>query len=90
MNYFDKVDACFKREDEEVSDLERAARICNQMVETTNNIQAAILAERCAIKIRSLLEWSMYVKKDLCLHDVNDIKSSYDHRGICNFCGGRI
>lgn len=60
MNYFEKVDALFKGEDEEVSDLEQAARICNRMVETTTNIQAAILAERCAIHIRSLPDWSMY------------------------------
>ena len=63
VDYFTRLDAFFMREGYEVSPLEKAARCCCLRAMYAKTIWAAMLAQNCAIDIRSLPEWTVYQKK---------------------------
>jgi hypothetical protein len=63
MNYFERLDAFFMPEGYEVSFLEKAARCCCLRAIHAKTIWAAMLAQSCAMDIRSLPEWTVYQKK---------------------------
>jgi len=60
MNHFEKLDAFFMTEEQEVTKLEQAARLCSLRAINAKTIWAAMLAQSCAIDIRSMPEWSVY------------------------------
>lgn len=64
MDYFAKLDAFFLREGYEVTPLEQAARLCSIRAIEAKTIWATMIAQSCAIDIRSMPEWSVYRKKE--------------------------
>lgn len=63
--HYEKIDKLFMKEDEEVSPLEQAARICMERSFFYYPIQMTLALEGCAIDIRNHPDWSMYIKKDI-------------------------
>ncbi len=64
MTYFERLDAFFMENWQEVSQLEQAARQCCIRAMEARTIAGAMMAQSCAIDIRSLPEWSVYRKKE--------------------------